>query len=238
MSSSKRNINKKGKWFFILMYIILTVILFVLLLGIFSYLNIIRLPFLDADKSGNSYDIPAVVSHEWTDVPEESVLDYIDSEEYYEENSEIVSVVPVNDSDNNVSEEELIYELNERGFDNIQVTTSYSMDGEYSDPEVITDSSEDEHPSYEFLYVSESDEYWSVIVIDGKIMALPLSYNLVFENVIPIVVSETGEVVSYDSSTNSYFYTIPNNDRYDVRTVERIDAVTLAEMTVEELENG
>lgn len=168
-------------------------------------------------------------------IPEEYVVEYPDVEEYYEENTDIVSVININDSLDTLSEEDVIDVLDDRGFNEFTISTDYSMDGMYYDPIEISDSSSDEHPMYETYYVNSSDEVWMIIVIDGQVMAMPFSYNFLNENVVPVIVSESEELVSYDSSTNRYYRTIPNDSVIDVRVVDTVNARTLDSLTSEVL---
>ena len=48
------------------------------------------------------------------------------------------------------------------------------------------------------------------------------------------MVSETEEIASYDSTTNSIYLSIPHEDALDVRIVERIDASTIESLDLEE----
>ena len=171
-------------------------------------------------------------------IPDEYVIEYPDVEEYFEENAKVIKVVPVTDSTDVYSEGDVTELLEKRGFTEYEITSAYSIDGVYDEPVEVSDSSETKHPMYETYYVSENDEVWTIMVIDGVIMAYPLSYNANYADKVPVVVSESDEIMSYDSSTNSFYKTIPNDDVMNVRVVDKIDAETLDSLTMEELANG
>lgn len=171
-------------------------------------------------------------------IPDEYIIEYPDVEEYFEENAKIVKVVPVNDSKDVYSEVDVTELLEKRGFTEYEITSSYTIDGKYNEPVEVSDSSDVKHPIYETYYVTENNEVWTIMVIDDVIMAYPLSYNANCADGVPVVVSESDEIMSYDSSTNNFYRTIPNDDVMDVRVVDKIDAETLDSLTVEELANG
>lgn len=168
----------------------------------------------------------------------EDSSEYLDIEEYFEANSEIKSVVSAVDSPNNLSEQNAVEVLENLGFIEYQVTTNYSIDGTFVEAVEASGSSADKHPLYETYYITENNELWVISVIDGTIMATPSSYNLEYSENVPIVVSESEEIVSYDSSTNSFYRTIPKDTVLKVWIVDRIDAETLEALTMEELANG
>ncbi len=160
-------------------------------------------------------------------------VDYPDIKAYFEENSEIKSVTKVKKSKNNLSEKDVIKELEDRGFNQYPVTTNYSIDGVFDDEKEVSADSKNKHPVYETYYVTEKGELWVISVIDGTITANPSYYNLEKTDKTPILVSESQEVVSYDVSTNSYYRTIPNKSVLDVRIVDKIDAKTIEEYKME-----
>lgn len=153
-------------------------------------------------------------------------------DKYFNENSKVIEVIPVSDADEIYTEEEVIQLLEERGFTDCEITTSYSFEGEYRGDAVISSSSSDKHPVYETYYLV-GDELWVISVIEGNIMATPSSYNLAHVENTPVLISESEEIMSYDSSTNSYYRTIPDTKVLDVRVVERIDAKTLESLDLE-----
>ena len=171
-------------------------------------------------------------------VPSEYIVEYPDVEKYFQENSNIQSVSSVKDSNKSLSEKEAIQALSSRGFSDYPVTTEYTIKGEYIDKIEVSDSSNDKHPMYDSFYINSSGELWALMIIEDAIMATPVSFNMQSNNSVQIVVSEREEIVSYDSSTNSFYRTIPNNDVMDLHLFDRIDSRTLDSLTVEVLSNG
>ena len=165
----------------------------------------------------------------------EYTIEYPDVEQYFKDNSSIVSVVSVKDSTTLLSESEAKQLLLSRGFTDYPVTTEYTIEGNIIEAVEISDTSTDKHPIYSTYYINSNNEVWVINVVEGTITASPLSYNLTYKDKTPIIVSESNEIVSYDSSSNQFYKTIPNDTTMDVRSVDRIDADTLDKLTVEDL---
>lgn len=170
-------------------------------------------------------------------IPDDYIVEYPDVEKYFNENSTVLEVIPVNKSKDVFNEEDATDLLESRGFIEYEITSSYTMDGVYDDPVEVSDSSKDKHPIYETYYVSTNQELWTINIVDGVICAYPVSYVAAHPENVPVMVSESEEIISYDSSTNSFYKTIPNDNVLDVRVVNKIDAETLDSLTVEELAN-
>ena len=56
------------------------------------------------------------------------------------------------------------------------------------------------------------------------------------ERTAQLLISESEQLTSYESNTNKYYVTIPNEDAAIVRVVEKIDADSLNKLTVEEID--
>lgn len=153
--------------------------------------------------------------------------------EYFKENSDIKSVDSVKKSKNKVSESSVITDLRERGFKDYPVTYNYSINGEYSGSQTASETSEEKHPVYETYYVTAKEEVWIISVIDGTIMATPSSYNMAHSEKVAVLLSESNEIVSYDSNSNSFYRTIPKSTALDVRVVDKIDVKTLEAINLE-----
>lgn len=166
-------------------------------------------------------------------VPSDYYIEYPDAEEYFKENSKVLQVVSAKESTNVLSEKEVTKLLYERGFTQNSITTSFSMNGDYGDDKVISESSSEKHPMYQTYYVSSGNKTWSIVVIDGSIMAYPLTYTGNNPNGATVTVSETKEIVSYDFSSNSFYRNIPNENNITVRVVDRIDSNTLDSLNME-----
>ena len=160
-------------------------------------------------------------------------LEDLDVKKYFEEQAKIISVTPVKNSDKTFSESDVVEELQSRGFEDYPIITKFTYEGEFGDAVAVSESSSDKHPMYETYFVTSRNELWVITSIDGRVSATPSSYNLEHGNSVPIEVSESEEIASYDASTNSIYITIPNSDVLDVRVVDRIDAETLETIDLE-----
>lgn len=154
-------------------------------------------------------------------------IEFQDAESYYDENAVIRSVDPAKRDKDNMSEKEVLEELASRGFAGLPVTTDYSIDGSLIEEREISEDSSEKHPIYETNYIDSNDEVWNITLIGGSITASPVTYNYEHEGEVPLLVSETEEIVSYDSSENSFIRTLPKESALRVKTVKRIDAATL-----------
>lgn len=166
------------------------------------------------------------------------VSESLDVKKYFEERAEVISVTPVKDSKNTLSEKNVIETFKERGFQDYPITTNYSFDGEYSDSRNASPASSDKHPMYTTYYVTSKNEFWIITSIDGTISATPSSYNLAHYDQVPVEVTESEQVASYDSISNSIYITKPKANVLDVRIVDRIDADTLETIDLEVNDNG
>ena len=152
---------------------------------------------------------------------------------YFEERAEIISVIPVKDSPNTLSEQQVILALKARGLDQYPVTTRYSFDGEFGDSITASESSSDKHPIYETYFVTSKNEIWVITSINGTVTAYPVSYNLAHPDQVPIELSESEQIASYDYFTNSVYITKPKTSVLNVRVVKKIDIVTLESIDLE-----
>lgn len=167
----------------------------------------------------------------------ESILDTemetLDVKAYFEERSEIISVTSVKDSKHTMTEKEAVEEFETRGFAQYPVITEYSEDGKYSESVEVSKDSSKKHPKYETYFVNSKEEVWVITLIDGTVSATPAYYNMMHGGEVPVEVSETKEITSYDSTTNSVYLTIPKEEVLNVRIVDRVDANTLESMELE-----
>lgn len=172
------------------------------------------------------------------DSTEESTygVEHPDADKYYEENSQIISEIKAKKSKNVNTEEEVITILRERGFDQYPVESEYLLDGEYYDSESVSEDSDEKHPIYETYYVNEKEEIWIITVINGEIMANPVSYNLQSEKEVETVISETETIMSYDSTTNKFYETIPDTSVLEVIVIDNINADILDTLTIGEID--
>ena len=170
------------------------------------------------------------------DIEESYEVEMIDVEEYYGKNSIIVEKINVKDSEQIYNEKEVFELLNDRGFTEYEITTEYSMDGEYYDVVTVSQESKEEHPIYSVYYISDSEMIWNVTVVNDTVMASPISYNLELETGVQVIVSESEYITGYDSVTNMFYEIEPKETFAKVISVEVIDSKTLDELTYEKIE--
>ena len=163
-------------------------------------------------------------------------VEIVDADEYYEQNSAVISVVDADASEEVQTEKEVIEDLENRGFSETSVFTNYDMDGTFHEEIEIGDMPEDKHPKYMTYYVTENEEVWTLIWINGKIMANPVSYNLQSTLPAQLVISETETINGYDNHTGKFYETIPNDSELIVKVVDSIDKDLLESLTIEEID--
>lgn len=230
MKNNKKSKNKTRTIVITLIVILLVaVVLLSTLFLLFYYRNALSLSAGgDADNANSSAELE--------DNEEKYKVTAPDAEEYYEDNSEIISKTAVKDSKDITDEKETIELLNTRGFEDCIIVSDYSVDGEYNEATVIDESSDEKHPAYQTYYLTENEDLWMLAVINGKIMATPISYNAQHEQDVPVMLSESDTVTSYDSATNMFFETIPDDSYLSLKQVKKIDVKTLEKLTAEEIE--
>lgn len=160
-------------------------------------------------------------------------VDAPDADEYFENNSTVVSVVDAATSADVLTEKQVSSSLTELGFTDYPITSDYTMEGTYYQAAEISQGSGDKHPVYETYYVTNDDHVWTIFVINGKVMANPVSYNLQSGLGVQVIISETESVISYDGTTNQFYETVPNASELIVKVVDKIDAQTLETLTFE-----
>ncbi len=158
--------------------------------------------------------------------------DTIDVEEYYKEKSEIIASYDVKSSENVQTEKQVTGDLNDRGFVQYPVSYDYSIDGKYVKEQVATNTKK-QHPIYQTYYTSANDELWTIIAINGNIIANPVSYNMQSSRGAQLILSESEVITGYDSENNVFYETIPKESELIVCVVDKIDAETLDSFTVE-----
>lgn len=175
-------------------------------------------------------------SEESVETSEETEPAISAEEKFYQENGEILRTVDVNTSDDVPTEEEVMTLLSARGFVDFPITFDYGMDGAYVGEEEITGDAATKHPMYQTFFISENQELWTIFVINGAVIANPVSYNLESTRETQLLISESQEITSYDSNANKYYVTIPKESAVIVRTVDKIDAETLNQLTCEAID--
>lgn len=137
------------------------------------------------------------------------------------------------ESEATFSEEAVDHFLSERGFEDLPITTSYSMEGEYYDAEEISHRPSAYHPTYEVVYEGNSGEIWTLSIIGKDITAHPYFFNQTSSLGAPLIVAESEMVTSYDSASNSFYESVPKESSLIVKVVDKIDKETLDSLTDE-----
>lgn len=159
-----------------------------------------------------------------------------EADEYYWSNATVIDVISADESDNIMNEAEATSFLESRGFDSFEIVCEYSMTGDYDSSSTATEDSTTEHPMYTTYYYSANSELWTIYIIDGDIFAYPVSYIIETEAEIPVLISESSETISYDGDTNQFYVTVPFESSVIVKVVDTINAETLDNLTVEEID--
>lgn len=166
---------------------------------------------------------------------EDYEVEALDAAQYFEERSDVLMQYSAEESDEILTEQDVLVKLKERGFENIPVTTVYMMDGDYIEPVEIRSDSTTKHPMYYFMHNTEDGNVWVIYVVDGTVMADPVLYNLQSGKEVSYILSETGTVKSYDGTTNMFFETIPDEKEMIVIKVNEINVDEIKRWTFEEM---
>lgn len=152
---------------------------------------------------------------------------------YYRENAEVIKTVNASKSTDVPTEEQVIAMLKERGFSADKVTYEYRMGGEYMGEKSIKGDPNKKRPMYMTDYYSAAGELWTIFVINGEIIANPVSYNIQSTRPVQLLVSEKNEITSYDHNTDTYYVTIPKSSAAVVKKIKKITAAALDKLTCE-----
>lgn len=215
--------------------IIIVVILAVVAIGTLVYMDIVDIPvFKDLMKT---IGIEKTDNNNYKDVNyDDYKIEPQNADEYFQQNSNLIEDISVNDSDVVFTEKEATEFFVGRGFEGFPIMAEYDMDGVYYDPIEVSKESYDKHPIYTMYYATENNELWNLMLINNSIMAIPVSYNVQMAQPVQVVLSEQEMVTSYDSTTNKFYLNIPDDSVMIVKVVERIDAETLEKLTIEGIE--
>ena len=159
----------------------------------------------------------------------------VQSGDYFGYDARVVYSKPVSEFEEALTPSEVRGTLDDLGFEDYQLTMYYSMTGEYLGEDINQDSN-DEHPTYDLQYVTDSGDLWIIYVYGNQIMANPVSYNIQSSRDVRVLISEKESITSYSSKENCFYEIIPNDTEVLVFTVEKIDAKTLEELTPEALD--
>lgn len=150
-----------------------------------------------------------------------------DADAYFQNNSTILNATDANNSDLILSEDEAYNLLNERGFTEYPIITEYSMNGDYIDEMKISQGSSERHPIYQTNHICNNGDVWNVYIIGKTVIAMPVSYNAKSSSEALIVITENDSMMSYDTGTNRFYETIPNESIMVIKKVDCVDAMTL-----------
>ena len=171
--------------------------------------------------------------------PIENIYTYeetsLEASQYYEENSKIISISPFSDSSDAIDGATAVELLHEKGFYQYDVISDYVEEGD-DDEVIMTETTTDKYPIYETYYITEAGDYWTIFVINGKIMASPVSYNINSSLPVQVIISEAESVVSFDYTSKTYYETIPDKSALIVKVIPAINAEALEKLTFEEID--
>lgn len=163
-------------------------------------------------------------------------VEHSDADEYYKNNSDILSVEKASESNTVLTESEACKYLAERGFSNCPITTTYLITGKYIETLEVSEFSSEKHPIYEMVYTTLNGEIWSITIVNNTITAFPINYNSQHNKNIQVMLSETEYMTSYDSVKDKFYKTIPHNDVLLLKMISRIDADTLEKLTFDDID--
>lgn len=158
----------------------------------------------------------------------------VDVRDYYEKNSKIIDSFNAKTSKNVQTEKEAIDVFTARGFGNDSIYYDYSIDGEYIG-ETEAKISREKHPIYQTQYVTPGGNVWTIVMINGSILANPVNYNMESDKDVQVIISESETITGYDSANNIFFETIPKESELIVKVVDTIDAKTINSLTTKEI---
>lgn len=223
--------------------VVITIIIVILLIGIGVGIGVFMVhneKNANVPNNGEIQETQSATSTETTTTDEEVDLgsNYevpeFDAEAYFRENTTLKSTFDVTSSQSIHTESEAYDSFVERGFDGSQVMYEYTMDGTYLGENEISRSSSSKHPMYQVYYATTSGDIWMILEINGSFFATPITYNFSNAQNVPVILSETDTITSYDSSTNKFYVNIPNASQTVIKTVSKIDAETIEKLTSEE----
>lgn len=170
---------------------------------------------------------------------EEKILYGADAvKDYYQQTSKSIKIIEVADATEVMTETDVLSCMTDRGFDLYPITYEFGMNGEDlengEEAEAVS-GSEEKHPMYETIYVAANGDWWFVYVVNGALVAAPVSYNLQSEREVEVLVSESEKITSYDPFGNVFYETVPKETDTKVIVVPKIDAETLNQLTIEEI---
>ena len=159
--------------------------------------------------------------------------DFKDADEYFHKNTNVHEEFTIEFANNIQTEKEAYDALSVRGFSTFSILAEYDMQGISNPGYEISADSDEKHPVYQTYYVTATGDTWMLLMINGEIMANPLSFNQYSPKI--IVLSEKDTITSYDNALNKFYVNTPKEGVTSVKKIDRIDAETLERLTAEEL---
>ena len=156
-----------------------------------------------------------------------------EAESYFSQKAEIIRVIDAKQSDDVMTESEAIKFLSDRGFSMYPVTYEFSIDGQLIDEAEAKSNSNVKHPKYRTVYITNNDDIWSVFILNGSVVAYPVSFNMDSQLQAELIISETNTLTSYVGDINQFYVTKPKDSVEIVKTVDKIDSNTLDRLTTE-----
>lgn len=239
---ASRPIGKKiGAFLIKLLAVVLAiVIIFSALSGVFVYFEIADVPVVS-----NLMDVLGIKDNDLKSINISEYLDYsnndrnseeerIDAKTYYNKYSKVINEVGLDKSINMMSEEEAYNLFQSYGFDECIIVSEYTETGEYSGPNEIIPFSSSKHPVYKSDYIDEQGNIFEIYLIDGLLMANPVSLNTKKEDNIMVVVSSSKTLKSYDSKTKTFYETMPKSSMIRIQEASHSYIETLEELVSSE----
>lgn len=162
--------------------------------------------------------------------------EYIDADKYYEEIGDILQIVNAKEFKQIQTEKQALDFFKDRGFGEYSVLTDYSIDGEFLNEQEVT-GTDALHPDYYIYYLSPNEELWTVSTINGSITAYPVSFIFQSNLYAPLIITESEVFTGYDGPTNRFFEVKPYDSALITYVVDKIDAQTLDNLTIDVLNN-
>ena len=171
------------------------------------------------------------------------------AEKYYRDNSKLIDMISLEDSNATLTEMQAMFDLAVRGFApqfdddgnriGYPVSYHYAPDGGYVEETEVSIISTDKHPMYQTFYVSGDTEEnrigWVIDIINGEVFARPVSFGLetTCDKEILLTEDKEGKFTSYCDGT--FYITIPHKTAATTVIVDRINAETLDGITFDDL---
>ena len=94
-------------------------------------------------------------------------------------------------------------DLKARGFDGMELQSSFSIDGSYHEASVVDKASTEKYPSYGGSFFSSKGVLWNIYLNEGEIFAVPVG-STGTQITKHILLTELDHVIQYDGVTNQY----------------------------------